>query len=679
MPGPNQLILHRTLTAEEFRRLALQRVLDILRTFLLRIDSQAGYQARRPTTLIRHQTLNELQNAIEKGLAEICSRAGVSKIFTDYRDRDGPRVAFEGIGKRLYGPLHFLTQAQQPAASALRLLDAFNEVLAVEAQYCGTVEAREARAARTTADEAHVYFFVTDKALGKIGSWKEGVEDTRFLASVGELLRRVRRAGRKPSLAETAIVQAAYDVLARGAAVATLYRPLGVPGFREVQTLLFLTDPGEGHLRVTCRDRAVLGNPGAAVHIEHIDRAEGGDKEKVEAYRLPAPLNAAKVRLHVGSDAPCTAYIGRPVFENRPAREDPQQLEEQYLLDELKSSHMTASCCTAMFQNGIAECKIGIERMTALRAIDFMRAVAGNVFRDRNRQYLSAAFNVFTRLYDDRGPQKGWIEKPEAICKLGIELATEGGFNKVTWDGARSGEFPSQPILARGIDPVLKHDFWVDLVHQAHTRGLVTYVSAGLEPQHMPRAVFAGLDGLGIGVKLHDYDPKTLRMGELLPEKMAAVLDSAGRAHRTVLGRASKILARLGRMLFEGILTDDDDKARKRLLDVLQHYTPPIVAVEASDEEKNKVIEKTIADGDSSPAATAASQILDELRHVDERHLDDDRPLDNPLIGRWKRLQWHGERTAGHEGLKHRAAAIQAELSLRDIRKLVRSSRRAPS
>ena len=78
-------------------------------------------------------------------------------------------------------------------------------------------------------------------------------------------------------------------------------------------SLVFITDPGPGNIKVTCQDPELM--KGVVVHTEHIDRGDIKDKSLVEAYRIPAHVNAAKVRLHVGADAPCCAFIGRPVFE----------------------------------------------------------------------------------------------------------------------------------------------------------------------------------------------------------------------------------------------------------------------------------------------------------------------------------------------------------------------------
>lgn len=72
-------------------------------------------------------------------------------------------------------------------------------------------------------------------------------------------------------------------------------------------------------------------------------------------------------------------------------------------MDELKTVHMTASACTAMFTNGIADAKIAIEKMTVEQSIAFMRGVVGNTLRDPSRQFFSAAFNLFTPISYNNG------------------------------------------------------------------------------------------------------------------------------------------------------------------------------------------------------------------------------------------------------------------------------------
>ena len=43
------------------------------------------------------------------------------------------------------------------------------------------------------------------------------------------------------------------------------------------------------------------------------------------------------------------------------------------------------------------------------------------------------------------------------------------------------------------------HENLVQLVHEAHEKGLICYVSAGIEDEHVPDAVITGVDGIGIG------------------------------------------------------------------------------------------------------------------------------------------------------------------------------------
>jgi hypothetical protein len=658
MPDPNRFTIQRVLSAGEFRRLALQRALDLLRSLQLKLDSQVGFEARRPATLFRFLTAAEMSDAIDRDLAEIRDRMGSSALLAT---ADGHRkLTFDELKAALDPPLRVLLNLTHGDAGGLLLLDAFNQLLAIEEQFFRADGGPPNDSCRITAEDSHVYFFVDDKGVDRFDSWKEGLAEAQFVASVGQLLQEIRAGRRVPSSAEMAAVQAAYDAVARGVAVATPYRPLGAPGFRKHQTLLFLTDPGEGHLRVTCRRHELFDGTGAAVHVEHIDRDEGGDRERVEPYRLPAAINAARVRLHIGSDAPCTAYVGRPVFENY---DRGGKTFDHYALDRLKSAHLTAGACTSLFMNGIAECKVGIERMTAEQAVDFMKAVAGNVFRDRHRQFLSAAFNIFTPIFDDRdadAKRHQWVSDPAEICRLGIDLAVRGRFDKVTWDGANSGEFPSQPVLARMGTHALPQAFWAALVHEAHAVGLTTYVSAGLEPQHVPRAVFAGLDGIGIGVKLHHYDQKKLRMGELVYERMKAVLDAASQAENTALGLAAKALARLDRLSHEGYLPDEYRGHVPRLLQALQAFDPAATN-----------------DGNTGEPGRLAREAVEGLSDVLALN-DDDNPLAHPLVGKAKRAVWFAGKRKGYESdwLSAELAGIRAELRADELREFDAATRR---
>lgn len=326
------------------------------------------------------------------------------------------------------------------------------------------------------------------------------------------------------------------------------YRSIGVSGFREHQTCLSVANPGDGHIRVMCSSARLLS--GTVIHIEHIDRDGERDREKLEPYRLPAALNAARVRLHAGVAAPCTAYVGRPVFESG--------------RDMLKSVHMTASACTSMFMNGIADCKVAIERMTTSEAIRFMRAVAGNAVRDATRQYLSGAFNVNLPIVDDRAGTTITITEKFEIARLGIDLAVSGRFEKVTWDGASNVE-PSIPIVEQ-----LTYEQLIDLVHIAHEKGLETYISAGLQPIHMRTCTYIGVDGVGIGTSLHDYNPESGLRGQLKAERVREVLDIRDAAAHEPLGRGAALLARMDRMYFEGTLPLALDSKRRSLYSLMR-------------------------------------------------------------------------------------------------------------
>lgn len=60
-----------------------------------------------------------------------------------------------------------------------------------------------------------------------------------------------------------------------------------------------------------------------------------------------------------------------------------------------------------------------------------------------NRQFFSAAFNLFTPIKVD----SNHIETNKfEIARLAIEITKKGGFEKVTWDGAEDGKVPSDPI-----------------------------------------------------------------------------------------------------------------------------------------------------------------------------------------------------------------------------------------
>lgn len=404
-----------------------------------------------------------------------------------------------------------------------------------------------------------------------------------FLAAVSQMIGAARDAGRKLSGLEQFTRAAGYQTLEAGTPLSPAFRGIGVFGFRRYQTSLSLADPGEGHNLVTCLNAQLLA--GTIVHVEHIDRGKETDREIVEPYRLPAPLNAARVRLQVGIAAPCTAYIGRTPFENGWLQDATANIPMARIFEEdlLKAAHMTASACSVMFATGIADCKIAMERMTVTQLIRFMAVIAGNVLRDRSRQFLSAAFNLNVPLLDDRDAKSPrWVHDKFEVARLGIEIAVAGGFEKVTWDGSSNLE-TSTPIIQSFTDAQ-----WLELIHLAHEQGLETYVSAGMTQEHMPACVYAGVDGVGIGTSLHyrkkDANGRTI-MGELKAEAILAVLQARDKAAASARGRGVTALAMLDRLHFERILPDQGEALRERLFTVLSASPPSDEAIEATLEQ----------------------------------------------------------------------------------------------
>lgn len=368
-----------------------------------------------------------------------------------------------------------------------------------------------------------------------------------FLAAVAELRRAQRAAGRPLTVEELAALQIAYRYLDQGFRASLPYMPWGHSGFRAHQTLMSVTDPGEGHLDGTTATSANL--DGVIVHVEHLERGADQDRYAVEAYRIPYPSTISKVRLNVGAEAPCSSYVGRPVFEG-----DPRQ-------GMLKAVNTLAAACSALLMDGLAECKLAIERMTATEAVEFMRTMVAAVRRDRHTQILSAAFNLNTPIVDDRGGAPRLVTDRLQIGLLGIELASLGGFEKVTWDGA-ANSYPSRCVMEQ-----ISFADALTLVHRAHERGLLTYFSAGFRFNNLPAAVLTGVDGVGVGGAqiLRYMDAKTGHHGPFIDENIATILDIRDRTEASVRGQAAQVLARLDRMRFETSISVEGDRQRSAL------------------------------------------------------------------------------------------------------------------
>lgn len=399
--------------------------------------------------------------------------------------------------------------------------------------------------ARLTVDDDHVRILLGPPER----AWDPGLAPAsapKYLRAVSRLLAAVRAEGRPPTRGEQVAVQFAYLLLDQGERIDGEFVAWGVPGFRSHQTLLSLTDPGEGHVLGSTLRTPYL--DGTVVHIEHIERAESEDREACEPYRLPSVRTIARVRLHTGASAPVSVYVGRPMFES------------DFDLSLVKSVRFMAATCSTLFQAGVAECKISMEHMTARQTVRFMRAVAADTLMDPHRHVLAAAFNLNDPFTDDRDKDApARVTDRLALGRLAIELTRLGGFAKVAWDGADDSQ-PSDPVIVQ-----LGHRDAATLVHEAHTAGLLTYISAGISFDTLAEVVHTGVDAVGIGSALHHKDADTGFHGPFIEERLARLHTVRDEAENSVRGRAARVLARLDRMHYEGSLGVADAGLRDAL------------------------------------------------------------------------------------------------------------------
>lgn len=574
----------RSLTAGEFQRQCFEETLDFFKQIRIKESESGLFEKREPTALLSYDSIQELY--------EKCSTE-LHALTEDYPDlKETVGSAMEEILDRFF----------EDDVNGLRLLDAYGDFSVLKERQLCKKETGKRTYLELSASASHIYIRRSEEEMAPdkevTGSVAENARDKEYLASLMRICKDVRERDREFKTSEMCGIWSGYGLIKRGTTLDFAYKGLGTSGFRERHhTLIFTTDPGDDHIRVTSRSKALM--DGIAAHVEHIDRDKVTSKELVEAYRLPAAVNAAKVRLHIGNSVPVTAFIGRPVFENgNPEKSLPT---ESFEMDKLKSVHMTASACSAMFQNGIADCKVAIERMYLEDAVSFMKSVVGNVFRTPGKQTLAAAFNLNTRYFDNRYHEKPEGENcyilsdPYEIAQTAIQVARDGGFDRVTWDGA-SNQVPSVPIIEQ-----LSHEQFATLVHRAHECGLQTYFSAGLEAEHVERCVYTGVDGLGIGTSLHYIDPETKLMGAFAPKAIEAVLTARDLAEATIQGRGAVLLARLDRLFFEGILKTAEERKRQELFQAV--LAQDVDAITEILEDRDGILDSVIGmeeDGENS-------------------------------------------------------------------------------
>lgn len=467
------------------------------------------------------------------------------------------------------------------------LLDSFSQIFSILQLHLHAYEKCEENTSKVYVnnDAFHILINLGDEKFENTDP-KE-LSNSQFLNLISSLISALRKQERIPTVEERLGIRIAYELLAKGNRFDSTIIPWGNSGFRDVQTYASITDPGIGHLYGTLKNSSNL--KGVIVHIEHLERGGDQNREEMEPYRIPNFNIIGKVKLNVGNDAPSSSYVGRPVFESN------------FKPSALKTVHTLAAACSAIFMDGLTECKLAIERMTVTEAITFLKYMSGNIRRDKHTQALSAAFNINTPILDDR---KQTLEenngKPRLVTSrfeigvLGIEIVKAGGFDKVTWDGT-ANTYPSKCVIEQ-----LTFKEALTLVHRAHEEGLITYFSAGFRFNHLPQVLYTGVDGIGLGGAqiLRYMDKNTGYHGPFKEENIAKIIEIREEATKDIKGKAAILLSRLDRMYFEKSITPEDNEKREVLYSQLR------------DE---KVVD-------------LASTIV-ELAHIDSLPNDDSHPL----------------------------------------------------
>ncbi|KAJ3174574.1 hypothetical protein HDU87_007056 [Geranomyces variabilis] len=383
-----------------------------------------------------------------------------------------------------------------------------------------------------------------------------------YVDAVGNMLHRLRSEKRLCSSVEVLALYVGYKRMMNGQSAMSSHnsrtaRCLGTPGFRFcAQTYMSLTDPGDGHIFGTTRKQDWM--RGVIVHVEHLERPGHLPRRECESYRIPSIVDFGRVRLHVGSAAPTTYYVGRMMRDGG-----------NFDQDLIKVVNTVSAAATAAFAAGSAECKVSMDGLTTSQMVTYMRALSAHTTRAPNRQYFSCAFNINNPVCDNMHPYSRDVPRMLTnmmdIGRRGIKIAALGGFDKITWDGA-SDEYPSKCIIER-----LGFCNALELVHLAHEAGFVTYFSAGFKMHQIANAVLTGVDAIGIGGAqvLRYMDHETGMHGPYMEENIDEILSHRDTAERSLRGRGVALLCRLDRMYYEGSISETLNRRREKLYTAL--------------------------------------------------------------------------------------------------------------
>jgi hypothetical protein len=118
--------------------------------------------------------------------------------------------------------------------------------------------------------------------------------------------------------------------------------------------------------------------------LTDLERPQNLSRESIESYRIPSILDFARTRLHTGSAAPNTYFVGRALKDSG-----------EFEYDFIKVVNTTSSAATAAFQLGAAECKVAMDGLRSSQMLAYMRALAGHALRGHKQYLWVAALHFF--------------------------------------------------------------------------------------------------------------------------------------------------------------------------------------------------------------------------------------------------------------------------------------------
>ncbi len=467
---------------------------------------------------------------------------------------------------------------------------------------------------------------------------------------VSVLLDRLRIGGGEREI----VMRAVKHVLSGAAAPGENMMSIGGPSPNNHSTQMAVTDEGYDHILMSLADPRMTNK--AWLHIERINRVDetGQGTPHAQPYALPPETLVGLIRLLVGNDAPTTVFYGRPNFIPSVVSDKIPKPHNDAVSAGLFNNSETAVRGLQMlaryaFERGVSEVKVSMDGMNEKEAVKFMKDVADPLNLPKGVNFLSAAFNL-PRALVDLGvgkPLKGppTAEDRKKLLEVGLEaidITSKGGWGKVTLDSA-SMTPPSYPLIEFfGVENL------VEWVHQAHMKGLETYVSGGMQPYHFPLLAMTGVDGVGVGTSIHESTPFAGIMGRMVPSRVHDALERRDKTESSWPGQVIYLLRRLDERVAENEPLSDTEKllqskAHQLLTGWAREVDAGLDGLKASrDEQLRSLADQkkngTISD-DEHARATKAAQ--DGFRQAFER-LVNEKLADPKFVAECKKLAEYG-------------------------------------